>query len=211
MERQLIRRRNRGNGPSGCARPVLCDYFSSLVAAALSAAIAIVLLAACGSSDDGASDSGDRPSLPTAATASGAGATAELDGELYVADRTLPASALSAERLESVGEAESGGERVAMARARVEIVEPWELVSAAPDGWRVWQPAVVLQVLDQAGSGASVAEAETTLWPNACLGVSARDEVCAEVITPGYRVIVEIAGTRAEYRTDLRGNIRLVD
>ena len=173
-------------------------------------AAVLLLAAACGSSND-ADNSGGRPSLPTAVTTSGAGTTATLDGELYVADRTLPASALSAERLEALGEADSGGEPIAMARARADSVGPWEIVSAAPDGWRVWQPVAVLQVRDEAGAGATIVEAEPTLWPDACLGLAAQDEVCAEVITPGYRVIIEVAGARNEYRTDLRGNIRPVD
>jgi hypothetical protein len=172
---------------------------------------ALAVFTACGSSsDESSSDAGDRPSLPTAVTTAGAGETATLDGALFIADRTLPASALSAERLESVGEAESGGEKLVFARARTDEVEPWERVSSATDGWRVWQPAAVVQALDEAGSGATVLEAESTLFPDACLGAAEPGEICAAVITPGYRVVIEQNGVETEYRIGLQGNVRKV-
>jgi hypothetical protein len=176
--------------------------------------VAMLVPLACGSGDDADESSvgdGDaRPSLPTAVTTSGAGATAMLNGELFVVDRTLPAGALSAERLESVGEADSAGERFTLARARSDDVEPWERVSAAPDGWRVWQPVPVLNVIDQAGAGATIVDVEAAEFPDACLGAAEPGEVCAAVITAGYRVIVEQSGTRTEYRVDLGGNVRRI-
>jgi hypothetical protein len=39
-------------------------------------------------------------------------------------------------------------------------------------------------------------------WPDSCLGVSQPDMVCAEVITPGYRIILEANGQTYEYHTD---------
>jgi hypothetical protein len=176
--------------------------------------VAIVVLpaTACGpEGDDVDGDSADYSALPTSVTTSGAGATAILDGELFVASRTLPALALSAEQLESVGEAESAGGTITLAKGRTVGLESWERVSAAPDGWRVWQPALVLQVADGAGAGATIAKAEPTLFGDACLGVAAPGEVCAAAITPGYRVIIERNGAQTEYRIDLQGNIRRVD
>jgi hypothetical protein len=173
--------------------------------------VAAIMLAACGSADDDAGDAtGDRPSLPTSVTTSGAGETATLDGEQFIADRTLPAGALSAEQLESVGEADSGGTTITLAKARGENVELWERVSAAPDGWRVWQPAAVLRVLDEAGAGAAVIEVEATVFPDACLGAAEPGEVCAAVLTPGYRVVVEQNGQQTEYRVDFGGQVRKV-
>ena len=42
-------------------------------------------------------------------------------------------------------------------------------------------------------------------WPNSCLGIAAPDQVCAQVIVEGYRVILEANGARHEYRTDETG------
>jgi len=46
---------------------------------------------------------------------------------------------------------------------------------------------------------------EPTEWPDACLGVHQPDVLCAQVITYGYRVILEYYGTQYEYRTDGNG------
>jgi hypothetical protein len=46
---------------------------------------------------------------------------------------------------------------------------------------------------------------EEVEWPDPCLGVPEPDEMCAMVITPGYRVILEAEGKRYELRTDLTG------
>lgn len=42
-------------------------------------------------------------------------------------------------------------------------------------------------------------------WPDACLGVPAEGEVCAEVVTPGFAVSVAANGARYEFRTDASG------
>jgi hypothetical protein len=44
-------------------------------------------------------------------------------------------------------------------------------------------------------------------WPNACLGIDDSRLACAEVITPGYRIIFEVNGERYEYHTDQTGNV----
>jgi hypothetical protein len=48
----------------------------------------------------------------------------------------------------------------------------------------------------------SVQEVE---WPDACLGVSTPGVMCAQVITPGYRVVLEARGQRYEYHTNVDG------
>lgn len=45
-------------------------------------------------------------------------------------------------------------------------------------------------------------EWEQVDWPDGCLGVPIRG-ACTQVITPGYRLIVEIEGEEYEYRTNL--------
>lgn len=48
-------------------------------------------------------------------------------------------------------------------------------------------------------------------WPNACLGAAGPDEMCAEVITPGFVVLLRAAGEQFEYHTDMNGNVRLAE
>jgi len=45
-------------------------------------------------------------------------------------------------------------------------------------------------------------------WPDRCLGVETPGVVCAQVITPGYRIIVRSDETlpEVEYHTDLNGH-----
>jgi len=43
-------------------------------------------------------------------------------------------------------------------------------------------------------------------WPDACLGVSSAGQMCAQVITPGFRIILEANGKRYEYHTDTTGS-----
>lgn len=44
-------------------------------------------------------------------------------------------------------------------------------------------------------------------WPDSCLGMSSDDEMCAEVITPGWLVVLSAAGRRYEARTDASGEV----
>lgn len=46
-------------------------------------------------------------------------------------------------------------------------------------------------------------------WSNSCLDAAAEGEVCAEVITPGFVIVIEVEGTHYEYHTDMNGNVRL--
>ncbi len=43
-------------------------------------------------------------------------------------------------------------------------------------------------------------------WPDACLGVAVAGQMCAQVITPGFRVVLEANGKRYEYHTDTTGS-----
>ena len=44
-------------------------------------------------------------------------------------------------------------------------------------------------------------------WPDSCLGLAAPDEMCLQVITPGYRILLGVNGQRYEYHTDQSGDI----
>jgi len=55
-----------------------------------------------------------------------------------------------------------------------------------------------------------VVEVQPLDWPDACLGAARPREVCAQVVTPGYRVILSAEGRQYEYHTDLGTALRLV-
>ncbi|MEX2245251.1 MAG: hypothetical protein WEC75_01060 [Dehalococcoidia bacterium] len=177
------------------------------------AAILGALIAGCGDDDDGdktpTQQTAPRPAAtPTVAPNLGVGGTAVLSEAPLVAVRTAPAATFAIENLQSAGVAgDEHGNRIPMASAAEdENAEPWELISGAPDGWLIWQPQAVLSALGEAGAGATVTEAERVEWPDACLGAAEAGEVCAEVITSGYRVVIG----NTTYHTDLSGeNIRV--
>lgn len=53
---------------------------------------------------------------------------------------------------------------------------------------------------------------EQVQWPDACLGAAQPDEMCAEMITQGYRVTVDVDGKQYFLHTDLSGDqVRVVE
>lgn len=44
-------------------------------------------------------------------------------------------------------------------------------------------------------------------WPDACLGLTKTDEMCAQVITTGYEVTVQAKGSLFTYRTNADGTV----
>ncbi|MEJ2266405.1 MAG: hypothetical protein P8X95_23410 [Anaerolineales bacterium] len=44
-------------------------------------------------------------------------------------------------------------------------------------------------------------------WPDACLGLPNTGETCAQVVTPGFQVVLQVNGQKYEFRTDKQGNI----
>lgn len=77
-------------------------------------------------------------------------------------------------------------------------------------------PEVAIEIQNQLSEALGVATdqiqietVEQSDWPNSCLGLAGPDEVCAEVITPGWLVVFNIDGTEYRYRVDETGtNIR---
>jgi hypothetical protein len=50
-----------------------------------------------------------------------------------------------------------------------------------------------------------IVSVEAMEWSDSCLGLGGADEMCAQMITPGYKVIVEAQGQSYELHTDANG------
>ena len=48
----------------------------------------------------------------------------------------------------------------------------------------------------------TVVSMEPVDWPNSCLGVNTMEIMCLEVITPGYRIVVEVDGEQITVHTN---------
>lgn len=55
----------------------------------------------------------------------------------------------------------------------------------------------------------SVVSAESTVWNDSSLGCPEPGMFYTQVLTPGYQVVLEAAGTHYDYRSDRAGNFRL--
>ncbi len=79
----------------------------------------------------------------------------------------------------------------------------------APAWSAAWEAArhKVAQDLGLDASTLSMVSVEVAEWKDACLGLHQPDEVCTEVIIPGYRFILEAAGRRYEAHTDNAGSV----
>lgn len=70
--------------------------------------------------------------------------------------------------------------------------------------------AVRLDLSRQTGIAAGqlrVTESSRKSWPNSCLGLPTTDELCAQMIVEGWRVVVSDGRQIWVYRTDSRGKI----
>ena len=60
--------------------------------------------------------------------------------------------------------------------------------------------------LSVAPDAVRIVSIEAVQWPDSCLGVSITDQACAEVITPGYRIVVEAGGISYAVHTNEDGS-----
>jgi hypothetical protein len=52
-----------------------------------------------------------------------------------------------------------------------------------------------------------VTSTESATWPDACLGLPAAGEMCAQVETPGYRIVLTAGGKQYTLRTDAAAKV----
>lgn len=75
-------------------------------------------------------------------------------------------------------------------------------------------PGAVLEAISQLSQELNVSVDEIEVldfeqvdWPDACLGIPQEDQVCAQVITPGFRVVLGVAGQQYEFRSNQDGTL----
>jgi hypothetical protein len=83
-----------------------------------------------------------------------------------------------------------------------------------PDLQNVLPPDVALNVQNQISQTLGVAvenikitQVEQKDWPNGCLGLPQGNEVCAEVVTPGWLLTFNINNQEYKYRVDKTGTV----
>jgi hypothetical protein len=93
------------------------------------------------------------------------------------------------------------------------VITPAE-TAAIPTETSVPVEAIIQELARQLGVEAAsiqVISIDAAEWPDSCLGAARPDEMCLEVITPGYGGIVEVNGVRYEFRSDLSGDqVRII-
>ncbi|MEX1280087.1 MAG: hypothetical protein AB1Z57_10600 [Acidimicrobiia bacterium] len=81
--------------------------------------------------------------------------------------------------------------------------------SAVPD--EVLDPILADAAERTGDDGPTVVVAEAVEWSDASFGCPVADVTYAQVITPGYRVVVGAGGETLDYRSDEAGNFRICE
>lgn len=79
--------------------------------------------------------------------------------------------------------------------------------TATPSPAQSAAQAHVAQALGLDAADVTIQETEAVDWPDGCLGFSLPNVRCIQVITPGYRVLLEARGEMIEARTNADGSV----
>ena len=93
---------------------------------------------------------------------------------------------------------------------------PTTAVSSAPttsshardDAFRAAEKALSKDARVPRDSIVGLSQEEMT-WKDGCLGCGRTGEKCAQVLTPGYRVVLRVSDAIYEYHTDMGGHARV--
>ncbi len=84
-------------------------------------------------------------------------------------------------------------------------------VATEPGGSnRIAQDAAISALAKNLGLDAGeikVISSKAVEWPDACLGITQEGVACAQVVTPGYKIILEANGKQVEYHTNQDGTV----
>lgn len=72
---------------------------------------------------------------------------------------------------------------------------------------RLAAQATLAQQLQVDATAITVVKVEAMEWPDACLGAATAEEMCGQVITPGYLVTLAVDGTEYRYHTNENGSM----
>jgi len=75
---------------------------------------------------------------------------------------------------------------------------------------RIAQDAAISALAKNLGLDAGeikVISSKAVEWPDACLGITQEGVACAQVVTPGYKTILEANGKQVEYHTNQDGTV----
>jgi hypothetical protein len=81
-------------------------------------------------------------------------------------------------------------------------LEPTELTPAQRAALNALMAALGLPA-----EGITVVSAEAVDWPDSCLGIIRPEALCAAVVTPGFRIVLEADGQRYELHTNQDGSV----
>ena len=136
------------------------------------------------------------------------------EGASYHSTSSRPVGSLSSSDVEELGPGDVGDDAADVFRLR-SGGEKWEVLTRSGGSWLTWEPVALHEARRQLSEGLGVTEAQLSVkelerveWPDACLGAAGDDEVCAEVITPGFRIVLQARGGEYVYHSDLSGNVR---
>lgn len=101
-----------------------------------------------------------------------------------------------------------------MTAPTVEPTVPSSKATTSPEALTGLPPQAMLDakkwLTDQLGAPiekVKIIDIEQERWPDACLGLSQPGEICAAIVTPGWRVVLAVDGQKYEVRTDETGSI----
>jgi len=92
-------------------------------------------------------------------------------------------------------------EAVPVPTARLTLIPPSEAPQAALNARED-----LAQKLNIPADEITIVSVEAVEWPDGCLGVYVEGIMCIQVITPGYRVVLEANGQVYEYHTNQTGS-----
>lgn len=179
------------------------------VARALPALLGLLLAAACGAG-------GGNRAVATA-TPPAVGWAGEVDDAPYTAFERVSLERLPRQRLEPAGELRLTQQvrRIPAYRLRDSGASAIRFTDDGGRGWLAWQPTVVLRARRDFAQqeGAPPARVITldvirVEWPNGCLGISRPGTMCAQTVTPGFKVTLRLGAVTAVFHTDLRETVQ---
>lgn len=135
-------------------------------------------------------------------------------GAAYAVAERLPPEAHDDAALEELGEARTQAGTTTAFRWQAGAKD-WELITQEDEGWVVWEPQTVAEArhdlmrrLGVVEADIEVRQVERASWPDACLGAPEPDEVCAQVITEGFRIELAAGAKTYRYHADLGTAVR---